>query len=224
VRNSAEIRKAFLDYFEKKGHTVVSSSSLVPVNDPTLLFTNAGMNQFKDVFLGIDKRSYSRAATSQKCVRAGGKHNDLDTVGRTARHHTFFEMLGNFSFGDYFKRDAIQYAWEFLTEWAGLPKERLWITVFRDDDEAEILWQEVAGVAPERILRMDEKDNFWAMATLLITINLGDASISPSTYELFLNSSRLSFSIFALLCLTGIYFSYSRGRLRTGSSGENPEP
>jgi alanyl-tRNA synthetase len=163
VRNSAEIRKAFLDYFEKKGHTVVSSSSLVPVNDPTLLFTNAGMNQFKDVFLGIDKRSYSRAATSQKCVRAGGKHNDLDTVGRTARHHTFFEMLGNFSFGDYFKRDAIQYAWEFLTEWAGLPKERLWITVFRDDDEAEILWQEVAGVAPERILRMDEKDNFWAM-------------------------------------------------------------
>ena len=122
MRNSAEIRKAFLDYFEKKGHTVVSSSSLVPVNDPTLLFTNAGMNQFKDVFLGIDKRSYSRAATSQKCVRAGGKHNDLDTVGRTARHHTFFEMLGNFSFGDYFKRDAIQYAWEFLTEWLVYPR------------------------------------------------------------------------------------------------------
>lgn len=163
MRNSAEIRKAFLDYFQSKGHTVISSSSLVPVNDPTLLFTNAGMNQFKDVFLGIDKRSYSRATTSQKCVRAGGKHNDLDTVGRTARHHTFFEMLGNFSFGDYFKRDAIQYAWEFLTEWAGLPKDRLWITVFRDDDEAETLWQEVAGVAPERILRMDEKDNFWAM-------------------------------------------------------------
>jgi alanyl-tRNA synthetase len=163
VRNSADIRKAFLDYFENKGHTVISSSSLVPVNDPTLLFTNAGMNQFKDVFLGIDKRSYSRASTSQKCVRAGGKHNDLDTVGRTARHHTFFEMLGNFSFGDYFKREAIQYAWEFLTELAGLPKERLWITVFRDDDEAEILWQEVAKVAPERILRMDEKDNFWAM-------------------------------------------------------------
>ena len=163
MRNSADIRKAFLDYFENKGHTVISSSSLVPVNDPTLLFTNAGMNQFKDVFLGIDKRSYSRASTSQKCVRAGGKHNDLDTVGRTARHHTFFEMLGNFSFGDYFKREAIQYAWEFLTELAGLPKERLWITVFRDDDEAEILWQEVAKVAPERILRMDEKDNFWAM-------------------------------------------------------------
>ncbi len=163
MRNSAEIRKAFLDYFENKGHTVISSSSLVPVNDPTLLFTNAGMNQFKDVFLGIDKRSYNRATTAQKCVRAGGKHNDLDTVGRTARHHTFFEMLGNFSFGDYFKRDAIQYAWEFLTEWAGLPKEQLWITVFQDDDEAEILWQEVAGVAPERILRMDEKDNFWAM-------------------------------------------------------------
>lgn len=163
MRNSAEIRKAFLDYFENKGHTVISSSSLVPVNDPTLLFTNAGMNQFKDVFLGIDKRSYSRAATAQKCVRAGGKHNDLDTVGRTARHHTFFEMLGNFSFGDYFKREAIQYAWEFLTEWAGLPKEQLWITIYEDDDEAEQLWQEVAGVAPERIIRMGEKDNFWAM-------------------------------------------------------------
>ncbi len=163
MRDSGQIRKAFLDYFENKGHTVISSSSLVPVNDPTLLFTNAGMNQFKDVFLGIDKRTYQRATTSQKCVRAGGKHNDLDTVGRTARHHTFFEMLGNFSFGDYFKRDAIHYAWEFLTEVAGLPKEKLWITIFDDDDEAEKLWQEVAGVAPERIIRMGEKDNFWAM-------------------------------------------------------------
>ncbi len=163
MRNSGEVRKAFLDYFENKGHTVISSSSLVPVNDPTLLFTNAGMNQFKDVFLGIDKRTYQRAATAQKCVRAGGKHNDLDTVGRTARHHTFFEMLGNFSFGDYFKREAIQYAWEFLTELAGLPKENLWITIYEDDDEAEKLWQEVAGVAPERIIRMGEKDNFWAM-------------------------------------------------------------
>ncbi len=163
MRNSGEIRKAFLDYFENRGHTVISSSSLVPVNDPTLLFTNAGMNQFKDVFLGIDKHSYQRAVTAQKCVRAGGKHNDLDTVGRTARHHTFFEMLGNFSFGDYFKREAIQYAWEFLTVWAGLPEEKLWITIYEDDDEAEKLWQEVAGVAPERIIRMGEKDNFWAM-------------------------------------------------------------
>ncbi len=163
MRNSGEIRKAFLDYFENKRHTVISSSSLVPVNDPTLLFANAGMNQFKDVFLGIDKRTYSRAATAQKCVRAGGKHNDLDTVGRTARHHTFFEMLGNFSFGDYFKREAIQYAWEFLTEVVRLPKENLWITIYEDDDEAEKLWQEVAGVAPERIIRMGEKDNFWAM-------------------------------------------------------------
>jgi alanyl-tRNA synthetase len=163
VRTSSEIRKAFLDYFEKSGHTVVASSSLVPINDPTLLFTNAGMNQFKDVFLGIDKRNYQRATSSQKCVRAGGKHNDLDTVGRTARHHTFFEMLGNFSFGDYFKREAIAYAWEFLTEVAKLPKERLWITIYQDDDEAGQLWQEVTGVAPERILRMGEKDNFWAM-------------------------------------------------------------
>jgi len=163
VRKSNEIRKAFLEYFEKRGHAVVSSSSLVPVNDPTLLFINAGMNQFKDVFLGIDKRNYSRAATAQKCVRAGGKHNDLDTVGRTARHHTFFEMLGNFSFGDYFKREAIAFAWEFLTVWAGLPKDKLWITIYEDDDETELLWQEVAGVAPERIVRLGEKDNFWSM-------------------------------------------------------------
>jgi len=141
----------------------VESSSLVPINDPTLLFTNAGMNQFKDVFLGIDRRNYVRATTSQKCVRAGGKHNDLDTVGRTARHHTFFEMLGNFSFGDYFKRDAILYAWEFLTEVVGLPKDKLWITIYQDDNEADALWREVTDVKPERILRLGEKDNFWAM-------------------------------------------------------------
>ncbi|MGE5390707.1 MAG: alanine--tRNA ligase [Deltaproteobacteria bacterium] len=161
--SSSKIRDTFLDYFRDKGHTVVESSSLVPINDPTLLFTNAGMNQFKDVFLGIDRRNYTRATTSQKCVRAGGKHNDLDTVGRTARHHTFFEMLGNFSFGDYFKRDAILFAWEFLTEVVGLPKEKLWVTIYQDDDEADALWREVTDVDPERILRLGEKDNFWAM-------------------------------------------------------------
>lgn len=163
MKTSSEIRKRFLEYFKEHGHTVVESSSLVPVDDPTLLFTNAGMNQFKDVFLGVDRRNYTRATTSQKCVRAGGKHNDLDTVGRTARHHTFFEMLGNFSFGDYFKEEAIAYAWEFLTEVACLPKERLWITIFQNDDEADVLWQKVAGVSPERIVRMGEKDNFWSM-------------------------------------------------------------
>jgi len=163
VWSSSKIRETFLEYFRDKGHTVVESSSLVPINDPTLLFTNAGMNQFKDVFLGIDRRNYVRATTSQKCVRAGGKHNDLDTVGRTARHHTFFEMLGNFSFGDYFKRDAILFAWEFLTEVMGLPKERLWVTIYQDDDEAAAIWQEVTDVNPERILRLGEKDNFWAM-------------------------------------------------------------
>ncbi|MDD4550095.1 MAG: alanine--tRNA ligase [Syntrophomonadaceae bacterium] len=160
---SNEIRKTFLDYFKDRQHQVVESSSLVPVNDPTLLFSNAGMNQFKDVFLGIDKRSYTRATTSQKCVRAGGKHNDLDTVGRTPRHHTFFEMLGNFSFGDYFKREAIQYAWGFLTEVVQLPKENLWVTIYDDDDEAYTLWQEVTDVKPERIIRMGEKENFWSM-------------------------------------------------------------
>ncbi len=160
---SDKIRSTFLQYFADRNHTVVESSSLVPINDPTLLFTNAGMNQFKDVFLGIDRRNYSRATTSQKCVRAGGKHNDLDTVGRTARHHTFFEMLGNFSFGDYFKRDAIQYAWEFLTEVVALPKSKLWVTIYLDDDEALKLWQQTTDVNPERILKMDEKDNFWSM-------------------------------------------------------------
>ncbi|MBR6823953.1 MAG: alanine--tRNA ligase, partial [Firmicutes bacterium] len=148
---ASQIRKAFIDFYVSKGHTHVPSSSLVPYNDPTLLFTNAGMVQFKDVFLGMDKRAYSRATTAQRCLRAGGKHNDLDTVGRTARHHTFFEMLGNFSFGDYFKRDAIAYAWEFLTTVQEMPKDRLYVTVFEEDDEAHALWQEVAGVSADRI-------------------------------------------------------------------------
>jgi alanyl-tRNA synthetase len=160
---SNEIRKRFLQYFEGHGHTVVASSSLIPAEDPTLLFVNAGMNQFKDVFLGIDKRDYSRASTSQKCVRAGGKHNDLDNVGHTRRHHTFFEMLGNFSFGDYFKKDAIRFAWELLTREYGLPPGSLWVSVFREDDEAEALWQSEAGVGKDRIVRLDEKDNFWQM-------------------------------------------------------------
>ncbi|MCU1263650.1 MAG: alanyl-tRNA synthetase [Bryobacterales bacterium] len=158
-----EIRQRFLDFFQERGHRVVRSSSLVPANDPTLLFTNAGMNQFKEVFLGQERRDYNRAASSQKCVRAGGKHNDLENVGYTRRHHTFFEMLGNFSFGDYFKADAIRFAWELLTEVYGLSKERLYITVFREDDEAEDLWQSVAGVPKNRIFRLDEKDNFWQM-------------------------------------------------------------
>ncbi|MCQ2029636.1 alanine--tRNA ligase [Stutzerimonas zhaodongensis] len=169
---SAEIREAFLRFFEEKGHTRVASSSLIPANDPTLLFTNAGMNQFKDCFLGLEKRAYTRATTSQKCVRAGGKHNDLENVGYTARHHTFFEMLGNFSFGDYFKRDAISYAWEFLTseKWLNLPKEKLWVTVYASDDEAYDLWTKEVGVPAERMVRIGDNkgapyasDNFWAM-------------------------------------------------------------
>lgn len=160
--SSAEIRNAFLDFFKSQGHEIVASSPLIPGNDATLLFTNAGMVQFKDVFLGTDKRNYSRATTSQRCVRAGGKHNDLDNVGYTARHHTFFEMLGNFSFGDYFKQDAIRYAWSFLTETLGLPKERLWVTVHHSDSEAEKIWKEEIGVDPERFSKLDE-DNFWAM-------------------------------------------------------------
>ncbi|HUP02430.1 MAG TPA: alanine--tRNA ligase, partial [Bryobacteraceae bacterium] len=158
-----EIRQRFLDFFAERGHRVVPSSSLVPANDPTLLFTNAGMNQFKDTFLGLEKREYARAASSQKCVRAGGKHNDLENVGYTRRHLTFFEMLGNFSFGDYFKADAIKFAWDLVTDVYGLPKERLYVTVFREDDDAERLWQEVAGVPKSRIFRLDEKDNFWQM-------------------------------------------------------------
>jgi len=160
---SNELRQAFLDFFRDKDHEVVASSPLVPGNDPTLLFTNAGMVQFKDVFLGEDKRKYDRAATSQRCVRAGGKHNDLENVGYTTRHHTFFEMLGNFSFGDYFKRDAIKYAWEFLTETLGLEPERLWVTVYHDDDEAADIWLKEMKVAPERFSRLGDKDNFWAM-------------------------------------------------------------
>lgn len=172
MRSSADIREAFLSFFESKGHTRVASSSLIPANDPTLLFTNAGMNQFKDCFLGLDKRAYTRAVSSQKCVRAGGKHNDLENVGYTARHHTFFEMLGNFSFGDYFKHDAIAYAWEFLTSpaWLNIPSDKLWVTVYATDDEAFQLWQDVAGVPAERIIRIGDNkgapyasDNFWAM-------------------------------------------------------------
>lgn len=159
---SAQIREAFLQYFNEQGHAIVPSSSLIPGNDPTLLFTNAGMVQFKDVFLGTDKRDYSRATTSQRCVRAGGKHNDLENVGYTARHHTFFEMLGNFSFGDYFKQDAIRFAWTFLTEVLQLPKERLWVTVHHSDDEAEKIWKEEIGVDPARFSKLDE-DNFWSM-------------------------------------------------------------
>ena len=157
------IRERFLAFFAGLGHRVVPSSSLVPANDPTLLFTNAGMNQFKDIFLGLERRDYSRAASSQKCVRAGGKHNDLENVGYTRRHHTFFEMLGNFSFGDYFKADAIDFAWNLITKEFGLPKDRLYFTVFREDDEAEELWQSVAGVPKSRIFRLDEEDNFWQM-------------------------------------------------------------
>jgi alanyl-tRNA synthetase len=163
MMTSSEIRASFLEFFRKNGHTVLPSSSLVPGNDPTLLFTNAGMVQFKDVFLGKDVRDYSRAATSQRCVRAGGKHNDLENVGYTARHHTFFEMLGNFSFGDYFKREAIHFAWNFVTGTLGIPKDRLWVTVFREDDEAERIWTEEIGIDPTRCTRMGEKSNFWQM-------------------------------------------------------------
>jgi alanyl-tRNA synthetase len=160
---SNELRQAFLDFFRDNDHEVVASSPLVPGNDPTLLFTNAGMVQFKDVFLGDEKRNYNRAATSQRCVRAGGKHNDLENVGYTARHHTFFEMLGNFSFGDYFKREAIQYGWDFLTGTLGLAPERLWVTVFEDDDEAADIWLNEIKIDPKRFLRLGAKDNFWAM-------------------------------------------------------------
>ncbi len=160
---SSEIRASFLEFFRKNGHAVVPSSSLVPANDPTLLFTNAGMVQFKDVFLGKEVRDYVRAATAQRCVRAGGKHNDLENVGYTARHHTFFEMLGNFSFGDYFKREAIHFAWNFITGTLGIPKDRLWVTVYKEDDEAARIWTEEIGIDPTRCTRMGEKSNFWSM-------------------------------------------------------------
>ena len=161
--NTSDIRQAFLEYFNSKEHHIVDSSPLIPANDETLLFTNAGMVQFKDVFLGTESRKYVRATTSQRCIRAGGKHNDLENVGYTLRHHTFFEMLGNFSFGDYFKEDAIKYAWEFLTEVLGLEKDKLWISVYKDDDEAAKIWKEVIGVKPERIVRLGDEDNFWSM-------------------------------------------------------------
>lgn len=160
---ASEIRKKFLDYFRERGHAIIGSSGLIPKEDPTLLFTNSGMVQFKNLFLGLEDRGYTRAASSQKCVRAGGKHNDLENVGFTARHHTFFEMLGNFSFGDYFKNEAIQWGWEFLTEVMGLPKDKLYITIYQDDDEAFEIWNTKMGVSPDRIVRMDEKDNFWMM-------------------------------------------------------------
>jgi len=163
MKSSADIRHLFLEFFQEKGHEIVSSSPLVPANDPTLLFTNAGMVQFKELFLGNEVRKYSKAVSSQRCVRAGGKHNDLENVGYTARHHTFFEMLGNFSFGDYFKREAIQYAWEFLTETLALPQEKLWITVFDEDDEAADIWIKEMGVDPARLSRIGAKDNFWSM-------------------------------------------------------------
>src|ERR1700688_3451899 len=159
----SDTRQKFIDYFAARGHRVVRSSSLVPANDPTLLFTNAGMNQFKDVFLGQEKRDYSRTTSSQKCVRAAGKHNDLENVGYTARHHTFFEMLGNFSFGDYFKSEAIHFAWDFLIYTLGLDPERLWCTVYRDDDEAADIWLKDIGVSPQRFARLGEASNFWAM-------------------------------------------------------------
>lgn len=167
----ADIRKTFLDFFASKGHTVVASSPLVPGNDPTLMFTNSGMVQFKDVFLGTDKRSYVRAASVQACLRAGGKHNDLENVGYTARHHTFFEMLGNWSFGDYFKRESLKWAWELLTEVYKLPKERLLATVYAEDDEAYDIWTKEIGLPPERVIRIGDNkggryksDNFWMMA------------------------------------------------------------
>src|SRR6202521_4733228 len=160
---TSEIRRAFLEFFRERGHTIVPSSPLVPGNDPTLLFTNAGMVQFKDVFLGKEARDYSRAATAQRCLRAGGKHNDLENVGYTARHHTFFEMLGNFSFGDYFKKEAIHFAWNYVTGTLGIPKDRLWVTVYKEDDEAARIWTEEIGIDPTRCTRMGDQSNFWSM-------------------------------------------------------------
>ncbi|MEC7441488.1 MAG: alanine--tRNA ligase-related protein, partial [Pseudomonadota bacterium] len=163
MQTTNQIRDVFLKFFESRGHQVVASSPLVPRNDPTLLFTNAGMVQFKNVFTGMESRDYSRAVTSQKCVRAGGKHNDLENVGYTARHHTFFEMLGNFSFGDYFKENAIEHAWELVTKDLSLPKEKLLVTVYSEDEDAASLWKKIAGLNDERIIRIPTSDNFWAM-------------------------------------------------------------
>src|SRR5476649_2269965 len=163
MKSLSDVRSTFLEFFAERGHTVVPSSPLVPRNDPTLLFTNAGMVQFKNLFTGAEKRPYSRATTVQKCVRAGGKHNDLDNVGYTARHHTFFEMLGNFSFGDYFKEEAIELAWDLLTKEFGLPVDKLLVTVYAEDDDAATLWRKIAGLPDEKIIRIATSDNFWQM-------------------------------------------------------------
>ena len=163
MRTLNDIRSTFLDYFKRQGHEVVQSSPLVPRNDPTLMFANSGMVQFKNLFTGVETRDYKRAVTSQKCVRAGGKHNDLDNVGYTARHHTFFEMLGNFSFGDYFKSEAIPFAWELITKEFDIPKERLLVTVYHTDEEAALLWKKVAGLPDDKIIRISTNDNFWMM-------------------------------------------------------------
>jgi alanyl-tRNA synthetase len=163
ILSTNKIRQIFLDYFQEQGHKLVDSSPLVPINDPSLLFTNAGMVPFKDMLLGVEKRGYTRATSSQKCLRVGGKHNDLDNVGYTARHHTFFEMLGNFSFGDYFKEEAIEFAWDLLINRYNIPEEKLWITVHKDDDESELIWKEKIGVDPLRISRLDDDENFWTM-------------------------------------------------------------
>ena len=163
MKSSNDIRQSFLEFFKSKDHEIISSSSLVPSNDPTLLFTNAGMVQFKDVFLGRESLPYKRAASSQRCVRAGGKHNDLENVGYTARHHTFFEMLGNFSFGDYFKKEAISYAWVYLTDVLKIPESKLWVTVFEDDDDAANIWLKEIGISSKQFSRCGEKDNFWSV-------------------------------------------------------------
>ena len=218
----SQTRQKFLDYFAARGHRVVRSSSLVPANDPTLLFTNAGMNQFKDVFLGQEKRDYARATTSQKCVRAGGKHNDLDNVGYTRRHHTFFEMLGNFSFGDYFKRDAIDFAWELITKEYGLPKDKLYVTVFREDDDAEKLWQEVTGIPKCRIFRLDEKDNFWQMGD---TGPCGPCSEIHYDFGEIAGARRISRTIQASASSrSGTWCSCSSTAIRRGKMTPLPKP
>ena len=221
--NTKEIRDAFINYFEGKKHTAVKSSSLIPAGDPTLLFTNAGMVQFKDCFLGTEELGFKRATTCQKCLRISGKHNDLENVGRTARHHTFFEMLGNFSFGDYFKKDAILFAWEFVTEVLNLPKDRLWVTVYTDDDEAEQLWKENTDVDKERILRFGEKDNFWAMGETgpcgpcsEIFYYLGD-NVSDQSKEEFLKDDGTYVEIWNL-----VFMQFNRDA--TGTLSPLPKP